>query len=173
MRKTLIALMVLPVVALAQGPNKTSPQAGQQDPARAEKRMRLARTLGLAEALDLDTAQALKLGDTLAKFDERRKAARKQAGDATDVLRNAARGNGNGAATAPKATAADVDGAITSCSTPARSSRGSTRRCCRPSPRTSRRSRRRGRPCSWAGSGTGSSGTCGCVAAPVAPAGPG
>lgn len=113
MRKTLIALMVLPVVALAQGPNKTSPQAGQQDPARAEKRMRLARTLGLAEALDLDTAQALKLGDTLAKFDERRKAARKQAGDATDVLRNAARGNGNGAATAPKATAADVDGAIT------------------------------------------------------------
>jgi hypothetical protein len=110
MRKTLIALMVLPAVALAQGPNKNPPQAdqpGQPDPARAEKRIRLARTLGLAEVLDLDTAQALKLGDTLARFDERRKVARKQASDARDVLRDAARGNAN-----PKPAAADVDGAI-------------------------------------------------------------
>lgn len=110
MRKTLIALMVLPVVALAQGPKKSTAQAGdpgQPDPARAEKRMRLARTLGLAEVLDLDTAQALKLGDTLAKFDDRRKAARKQASDATDLLRGAARGTAN-----PKPSSADVDGAI-------------------------------------------------------------
>ncbi len=111
MRKTLIALMVLPVVALAQGTNKSSPQAGQPgqpDQARVEKRMRLARTLGMAEVLDLDTPQALKLGETLARFDDRRKAARKQAADATDVLRNAARGTGNA-----KPTAADVDGAVT------------------------------------------------------------
>ncbi len=111
MRKTLIALMVLPVVALAQGTNKSSAQAGQPgqpDQARVEKRMRLARTLGLAEVLDLDTAQALKLGDTLAKYDDRRKAARKQATDATDILRNAARGTGNA-----KPSAGDVDGAVT------------------------------------------------------------
>jgi hypothetical protein len=110
MRRTLVALMALPVVALGQGPKKDAPQAtapGQPDPARVEKRMRLARTLGLAEVLDLDTAQALKLGDTLARFDDRRKAARKQASDATDALRNAARGTAD-----PKPTAADVDGAI-------------------------------------------------------------
>lgn len=107
MRKTMLALMLLPVVALAQGNNKTPPQAGGAgpDPARAEKRMRLARTLGLATALDLDTAQALKLGDTLAKFDDRRKAIHKQAADARDVLRNAA--------TNDKAAAGDVDAAIT------------------------------------------------------------
>jgi hypothetical protein len=107
MRKTLVALMVLPVIALAQAPNKDKDKAGQwqPDPERAQKRMRLARTLGLAEALDLDTPQALKLGDTLAKFDDKRAAARKQAGDARDLLRGAARPGG-------KATAADVDGAV-------------------------------------------------------------
>jgi hypothetical protein len=105
-RKTLLALMVLPAVALAQGNSKPPPPAGQpaQDPVRAEKRMRLVRTLGLATALDLDTAQALKLGDTLAKFDDRRKAIHEQAASARDVLRGAASGG--------KATAAEVDAAI-------------------------------------------------------------
>jgi len=112
MRKTLVALMALPALALAE-PNKNPPQAGQAgqpgswDQARVEKRMRLARTLGLAEVLDLDTAQALKLDDTLGKFDERRKAARKQASDASEVLRGAARGTAT-----PKPGAADVDAAI-------------------------------------------------------------
>jgi hypothetical protein len=105
MRNILIALMVLPAVALAQGPNKSPPPPGQPDQARDEKRMRMVRTIGLAELLDLDTAQALKLGDTLSKFDERRAAIRKQAMEASDLLRNAAHGNG-------KATAAEVDGAI-------------------------------------------------------------
>ncbi len=106
MRRTLIALMLLPAVALAQGPKNDAPQArnDQARAERAEKRMRLARTLGLAEALDLDTAAALRLGEQLAKFDERRKAVRKQAADSRDVLRTAARGG--------KATAAEVDGAI-------------------------------------------------------------
>jgi hypothetical protein len=113
MRKTLIALAVLPLVALAQGPNKNPPQAAQAgqpgpwDPVKVEKRMRLARTLGLAQVLDLDTAQALKLDETLGKFDDRRRAIRKQVADATEALRNAARG-----AATPKPTAAEVDGAI-------------------------------------------------------------
>jgi len=110
MRTTLVALLLLPALALAEGPKKDQQPpaaAGQPDPARVEKRMRLARTLGLAEALDLDTAQALKLGDTLARFDDRRKVARQQAMDATDVLRDAARGTAT-----PKPTSAQVDGAI-------------------------------------------------------------
>jgi Spy/CpxP family protein refolding chaperone len=105
MRKTLIALLLVPVAALAQATPKD--KAGP-DPARMEKmekRMRLARTLGLAEALDLDTAQALKLGDTLARFDDRRQAARKQAHEAREALRTAAQPDG-------KATATEVDGAI-------------------------------------------------------------
>ncbi len=109
MRKTLIALVLVPMAALAQGPAKDKAGPGPADGQRPnvenmEKRMRLARTLGLAEALDLDTAQALKLGDTLAKFDDKRKAARKQGMDAREVLRKAAQGD--------KTVAGDVDGAI-------------------------------------------------------------
>ncbi|BDG02797.1 periplasmic heavy metal sensor [Anaeromyxobacter oryzae] len=121
MRKILVALMVCPLVALAQGPANPPGQGqgqgqgagpgrgmgpGRGDPARMEKRMRLARTLGLAEALDLDSAQALKLGDTLQKYDDRRTAARKQIRDARETLRKAAASD--------KANAAEVDGAIKS-----------------------------------------------------------
>jgi hypothetical protein len=102
----LMALMVVPAIARAQVTNDAdaSRAPNRLDPERAEKRMRLARTLGLAEALDLDAAAALKLGDQLAKFDERRKPVRKQAADARDLLREAARGG--------KASASQVDGAI-------------------------------------------------------------
>ncbi|MGC4000512.1 MAG: anti-sigma factor [Anaeromyxobacter sp.] len=116
MRSFLIALMLCPLAALAQGqpPQAPAPKPGdaptarlhQKDPEQAEKRMRLARTLGLAEALDLDTAQALKMGDTLEKYDARRKAVRQQAAEARDALRRAARGE--------KAAPADVDNAIKS-----------------------------------------------------------
>jgi hypothetical protein len=101
----LMAVILAPGFARAEGPRSDAALAqGGPDAARAEKRMRLARTLGLAEALDLDTPAALRLGEQLAKFDERRKAARKQAADAHGVLRAAARGG--------KTTAAEVDGAI-------------------------------------------------------------
>ncbi len=112
----MMALAALPLAALAQGVGPTPGTApgpggrwknGQPDPARVErveKRMRLARTLGLAEALDLDAPQALKLGDTLAKYDERRVAAHKQMFEAHQVLRKAAQGE--------KVAPAEVDQAI-------------------------------------------------------------
>ena len=91
MKKLLLALAVLPLAAFAQGAGP-GPGAGRGmgpgmgpgmgNPEHMEKRMRLARTLGLAEALDLDSAQALKLGDSIAKFDERRLAAHQQLHDA-------------------------------------------------------------------------------------------
>ena len=117
MRKQLFAVMIaaaLPLAALAQGGAAQAPTPGgtgaapnggpRANPERMEKRMRLARTLGLAEALDLDAPQALKLGETIGKFDERRVALRKQIHDALDVLRRAAQGE--------KVQAADVDQAI-------------------------------------------------------------
>jgi hypothetical protein len=115
MRKQIFAAMVaaLPLAAVPQGPAASGQGAGagqqqgagpRMTPERMEKRMRLARTLGLAEALDLDAPQALKLGETIAKFDDRRLASHKQMRDAQDVLRRAAQGE--------KATAAEVDQAI-------------------------------------------------------------
>ena len=121
-KQILVALLVLPLAALAQAPGAgqgpgPGPGAGpgrgmgpgkmgqgRGDPARMERRMRLVRTLGLAEALDLDEAQALKLGQAVAKFDDRRLAAHKQMQEAHQVLRRAASGE--------KVSAADVDQAI-------------------------------------------------------------
>jgi hypothetical protein len=121
MKKLIVALAVLPVLAFAQGPGPApggrqgmgpgqgrgmgpGPGMSQPDPERAERRMRLARTLGLAEALDLEPAQALKLGEAIARFDERRLAAHKQHREARAVLRRAARGD--------KVAPAEVDQAI-------------------------------------------------------------
>ncbi len=117
MRKQLYAMILtaaLPLAAHAQGgpPPGAGPGAGpgakafgpKFDPQRMEKRMRLARTLGLAEALDLDEAAALKLGQTMSKFDDRRAAVRKQLHESRQVLVRAAQGE--------KVSAAEVDGAI-------------------------------------------------------------
>jgi hypothetical protein len=121
MRTQILAVLLsaaLPLAAHAQGgpppgAGQGGPGAGaptgpgpgaRPDPQRMEKRMRLARTLGLAEALDLDEAQALKLGQTMAKFDDRRVALRKQMHDARDVLVRAAQGE--------KVSAGEVDQAV-------------------------------------------------------------
>jgi hypothetical protein len=113
MRKLIVALVVLPLAAAAQGPGPGTPgrRGGPPDQEQSDrsersgKRMRLARTLGLAEALDLDTPQALKLGDALEKFDARREGARRQMHDARQALRRAASGEN-------KVVAAEVDKAI-------------------------------------------------------------
>lgn len=88
----------------ARGPGPGAGPAGRGDPERMEKRLRLARTLGLAEALDLEPAQALKLGETLAQFDQRRVAAHTQIRDSRQVLRRAAMGE--------QVSAQEVDQAI-------------------------------------------------------------
>ncbi len=113
MKKILVALALFPLAAFAQGAGPTQGTgpggAGQggprgPNPEMMEKRARLARTLGLAVTLDLEPAQALKLGEAISKFDDRRMAARKQMRDAHDVLHRAAHGE--------KVEAAAVDQAI-------------------------------------------------------------
>ena len=111
MKKLLALLAALPLIAVAQGPASDAGPGGPANGAppaeraqRMQKRMQLARTLGLAEALDLDASQALKMRDTLAKFDERRHALHQQLVTSRDVLRNAAKGD--------KVTAQEVDQAL-------------------------------------------------------------
>ncbi|MFO0585642.1 MAG: hypothetical protein U0229_25455 [Anaeromyxobacter sp.] len=121
MKKLALAALVVPLAAFAQnpgqGPGPGGPGPGPRGPGmmrqlrddpkmqeRAERRMKLARTLGLAEALDLEPKKALELGDVMAKQDDRRIAIRKQMRDAHDVLRRAADGE--------KVSAQEVDQAI-------------------------------------------------------------
>jgi hypothetical protein len=103
-----LALALLPALALAAPQQQATPPAGPgDDPAaldRAAKRLRVARTVGLAEALDLDDASALKVRDTLAQFDQKRAPLRQQLRDAGRILRDAARGDA--------AAAGQVDAAL-------------------------------------------------------------
>jgi Spy/CpxP family protein refolding chaperone len=123
----LAALLLAPLTALAQagagpgpgpgggmGPGMgrgPGPGPGWRDgdgpgPGRGErgKRAKLALTLGLAEALDLDDAQALKLRDAVEKFHQKREPLHTQLRETMQVLRTAADGD--------KADAAAVDQAL-------------------------------------------------------------
>jgi hypothetical protein len=100
MKKLTLMMAVLPGLALAapQGPaaRGAAQGPGQDESARSaqiQKRMRLARTLGLAEALDLDDKGAMRARDVLARFDEKRAPLRKQIRDGIRILRDAARGD--------------------------------------------------------------------------------
>ena len=73
-------------------------------PGEPGKRGKLALTLGLAEALDLDDAQALKLRDAVEKFHQKRQPLHAQMREAMQVVRKAADGE--------KVEAAAVDQAI-------------------------------------------------------------
>ncbi|KFE71902.1 hypothetical protein [Hyalangium minutum] len=91
-RVAVLTLALLPMAALAADPNAQA-QAQAQAEQRAEKQLRLARVLGLAEELELDSQQALKLDETLRKFDERRRPLREQVRESADILERAADGD--------------------------------------------------------------------------------
>jgi len=91
-RVAVLTLALLPMAALAAPPEakaKAEAEADQQ----AEKQLRLARVLGLAEELELDSQQALKLDETLRKFDERRRPLREQVRESAEILERAAEGD--------------------------------------------------------------------------------
>ena len=117
MKKLAVLAAILPVAAFAQGAGPGPGPGGcancakhgggpgtDEQVERMEKRARLARNLGLAEALDLDTAAANKLAGALEKVDDKRVAVHKQFRDARIVLRKAAGGE--------KVPAAEVDAAL-------------------------------------------------------------
>jgi hypothetical protein len=102
MRKTILGMVLaLPLAALAGPPGppgRGGPDGPPEDAAarqeRMVKRMRLARTLGLAERLDLTEAEALKLRDVMGKYDDRLLAIGKQMREAMETVKKAARGDG-------------------------------------------------------------------------------
>mgnify|MGYP006270658391 CR=1 FL=1 len=100
MRNAIALLAVLPTLALAQAggtpgappPPGGPPGAGPEERwERMEKRVRLARALGLAEALDLDPSQATRMSELLNGFDARRKPVFEQLRKDMRALRDAAR----------------------------------------------------------------------------------
>ena len=88
LRPMALALMLLPTLTWADPPPAAPPV-----PERLEKRVRMMRVLNLAEELELNDAQALKLADTMRQFDERRRPLLEQVRDSARLLRQAARGD--------------------------------------------------------------------------------
>jgi hypothetical protein len=112
MKKSFLVLLAVPLGAMAApppggpgpGPGGGGPPGEGPGWERLEKRARLARTLGLAEALDLSEADALKMRELMARFDEKRAPLQKQVWEGMQVLRRAATGD--------QAAQKDVDTAL-------------------------------------------------------------
>jgi ATP-dependent Lon protease len=83
-----LTLALLPLSALAQQPDDTAARELE-----AEKQMRIARVVGLSEELELDSAQALKLDESLRKFDERRRPLMQQVRESAQILERASDGD--------------------------------------------------------------------------------
>ncbi len=93
MKNLILALMALPAVALAAPagpPGKADADARFEQ---MEKRMRLARSIGVAETLGLDENQAVKVNAVMARFDEQRKPLMRQIHDNMQLLHRAAGGD--------------------------------------------------------------------------------
>ncbi|RYZ38890.1 MAG: hypothetical protein EOO71_22200 [Myxococcaceae bacterium] len=93
-RMTWALVFALPVMALAQP--GAGPGPGARDPdrmAKAEQRQRLRQVLELADTLELDSAQALKMDETLRRFEDKRRPLREQVRDSARTLQMASRGD--------------------------------------------------------------------------------
>ncbi|MCP3097565.1 hypothetical protein LZ198_01605 [Myxococcus sp. K15C18031901] len=94
MRGAALALLLTPWLAAAEPPPRpTMEERITERLERAEKRMRLRQVLQLSDALELDNAQALKMEETLRRFDEKRRPLREQVRDSARVLHQASRGD--------------------------------------------------------------------------------
>lgn len=88
-----IRLAVLTVALLPLGVLAAPPEADKDAELEAEKQARVARVVGLAAELELDSAQALRMDETLRKFDERRRPLREQVRESAQILDRAADGD--------------------------------------------------------------------------------
>jgi hypothetical protein len=113
MKMKLMALCLvslMPLSAFAEEPR--SPEQEKDRAARRErtqKRHRMMQVVGLAEALDLSTEQALRMGEVIRTFDDRRRPLHEQVMEASRTLRQAADGDRNALGQVDQATSRLLD----------------------------------------------------------------
>jgi hypothetical protein len=108
MKKLILLIAIVPALSSAAAPGPASGDPSRDR--RFEKRMRLARAVGLAEALDLDEAAALHIRDVLVRYDAQRAPLQGQVRAAVTVLRDAARDDAAAAAQVEQALQRARDG---------------------------------------------------------------
>ena len=85
-----VCIIAVPSVGQSQAPSEPAPNVQRQ---RSESRMRIMRLVGLAEALGIDEAQALRLNETMRSYDERRIALETENSGLARVVKRAADGD--------------------------------------------------------------------------------
>jgi len=101
--KSLVAalLLTLPLPALAAAPPTpptpptppSAPELSREARDRMDRMERTSRVVGLAEELDLTTAEALRVDEVMRKYDEKRKQLKEQVAEAAKLLERAADGD--------------------------------------------------------------------------------
>ncbi|MBL8956528.1 MAG: hypothetical protein JNK82_37485 [Myxococcaceae bacterium] len=114
--KKLIAAAVLAVSAVSFAATPDRPQLGGWDDERSEerregheKRMRMMLVVGIAEALSLSEAEAIRLADKIKTFDDKRKPLREQMFTSMKLLKAAADGDAASLPKVDQATTALLD----------------------------------------------------------------
>ncbi len=87
-----VAIAILAVAASAQVEKERAPGPGLAKQ-RAESRMRIMRLVGLADALGLDEAQALRINELMKPYDDRRVALEMQNAELAKVIKRASDGD--------------------------------------------------------------------------------
>ena len=93
MKRPWIAISAITIFALAAGAQLETPRAQVDQRQRALARVRLTKMVGLAEALDLIEAQALRMAEVMRRYDERKAPLQVQNAEAAKVIKRASEGD--------------------------------------------------------------------------------
>jgi hypothetical protein len=90
-----LALFVVPVALALGASDEDRPQHGARE--RLAKAIRIRQVIGLAEALNLNEADAVRVADVIRTFQQRRQPLQDQVAEASRILRRAAEGDASAA----------------------------------------------------------------------------
>ena len=93
MTRLWIAISAIVVFAVAASAQLETPRAQVDQRQRALARVRLTKMVGLAEALDLNEAQALRMAEVMRRYDERKAPLQVQNAEAAKIIKRASEGD--------------------------------------------------------------------------------
>ena len=93
MKRPWIAISAITVLAVAASAQLEAPRAQVVQRQRALARVRLTKMVGLAEALDLNEAQALQMAEVMRRYDERKAPLQVQNAEAAKIIKRASEGD--------------------------------------------------------------------------------
>jgi hypothetical protein len=93
MKRLLIAASTIMIFAVAASAQLETPRAQLAQRQKGLARVRLMKVVGLAEALDLDEAQALRMAEVMRRYDERKAPLQVQNAELAKVIKRASEGD--------------------------------------------------------------------------------